>query len=376
MEMKLLPYKILLFCVFLLVMLGLVMVYSSSAIVAGTVNHDSFYYVKRQLIFIFLSTGGFVLALYINPDFYKRYSYHLYVAMLLLLASLLVPGIGKSAGGAARWISLGIFRLQPGEMFKFALIVYLAQSLAKKANHMTLFSVGIVPHLLIPGIAMVLLMLEPDFGTTFMVAILTFVMLFIGGAPVTYLLLGLLLAIPIALQMITNSPYRLERVIAFLDPWSHRQNEGYQVVQSLMSFGSGGFWGLGLGQGPGKLYFLPAAHTDFILAIIGEEFGFLGISLIIICFLLIAICGFKIALSLKDTFQIYLCAGLTTLLTLQAIFNAFVVMGLVPTKGITLPFVSYGGSSLIMSCFTIGVIVRLAQESTPVLEPDLKEMTS
>ncbi len=374
--MKLLPHKVLLFCVFILVMIGLVMVYSSSAIVAGSMNDDAFYFVKRQLVFIFLSMGAFAFALYIHPDLYRRYSYPLYIFMLLLLASLLIPGIGKSAGGAARWISLGAFRLQPGEIFKFALIVYLAKSLAKKASLMTLFPVGIVPHIFIPGIAMVLLMLEPDFGTTFMVATLTFVMLFIGGAPVTYLLLGILVAIPVALQMIANSPYRLERVIAFLDPWSHRQNEGYQVVESLMSFGSGEFWGLGLGQGPGKLHFLPAAHTDFILAIIGEEFGFIGISVIIICFLLIVICGFKIALSLKDPFQIYLAAGLTTLMTLQAIFNAFVVMGLVPTKGITLPFVSYGGSSLIMSCFMIGVLVRLAQESTNSADPNLKEATS
>jgi cell division protein FtsW len=372
--MKLMPFKILLLCMFVLVMFGLVMVYSSSAIVSGSVNHDSFYFVKRQLVFIFLSGGAFVFALYIQPNLYQRYGYPIYIVMLLLLASLLIPGIGKSAGGAARWISLGVFRLQPGELFKFALIIYLAKSLAEKANHVTLFSVGIIPHILIPGIAMFLLMLEPDFGTTFMVATLTFVMLFIGGAPVTYLLLGILLAIPIALQMITSSHYRLERVIAFLDPWSHRQNEGYQVVESLMAFGSGGFWGLGLGRGPGKLHFLPAAHTDFILAIIGEELGFIGISFIIICFLLIAIYGFKIALSLNNPFQIYLAAGLTTLITLQAIFNAFVVMGLVPTKGITLPFVSYGGSSLIMSCFMVGVLVRLAQESTTLT--DSKETIS
>jgi len=357
-----------------LLMLGFVMVYSSSAIVAFGTIQDSAYFLKRQFFYIILGISSLILALNINPELYRRYSYHLYFFLIFLLALLLIPGIGKSAGGAARWIPLGFIRFQPGEVFKFVLIIYLSMTLAQKNSRIALFSIKTLPHLIALGTAMILLMLEPDFGTTFLVATLTFIMLFVGGAQITYLLIAIVLAIPIVLQLIAQSPYRLERVIAFLDPWSHRQNEGYQIVESLISFGSGGFWGLGLGKGPGKLHFLPAAHTDFILSIIGEELGFLGVFLVLFCFFLIAFCGFKIALSLKEPFQIYLAAGLTTLLVLQATLNAFVVMGLVPTKGITLPFVSFGGSSLIVSCFIAGVIARLGNET--VSAKDFKEGTS
>ena len=180
-----------------------------------------------------------------------------------------------------------------------------------------------------------------------------------------------MIAIPVVLQLIAKSPYRLGRILAFLEPWSDRQNKGYQIVESLISFGSGGFWGLGLGNGPGKLFFLPAAHTDFILAMVGEELGFIGVSLVITCFILIAICGFKIAHAQTDRYKKFLAAGLTTALVLQAILNIFVVMGLVPTKGFTLPFLSFGGSSLILSCFIVGVIVRIAYE--PIVATNLAE---
>ncbi len=344
-----------------LLLLGIVIVYSSSAIVAHLGYHDSIFFLKRQLFYALVGVGVFVGAQYVDPAYYRKYAYYLYVLAIALLVLVLVPGIGKSAGGAARWISLGVIRIQAGEIFKFALVVYLAMSLAKKAERMTLFRVGIVPHLLLPGVAMVLLLLEPDFGTTVIVALVTFVMLFIGGARVAYLLGAVLLAIPVAIQVISSSPYRMARVMAFLDPWTHRQDSGYQVVQSLMSLGSGGWFGLGLGQGPSKLYFLPAAHTDFILAVIGEELGFVGILFVIACFACLLFCGFWVALKSKDNFNTYLASGLTSVIAIQAVLNTFVVMGLVPTKGLTLPLVSYGGSSLMVACLMIGVLFRLAR---------------
>lgn len=345
-----------------LMILGLVIVFSSSAVTAHLGYHDSFFFLKRQLFYVLIGSGVFVAAQFVDPAYYRKYAYHLYALAIGLLILVLVPGIGKSAGGAARWISLGFIRIQAGEVFKFALVVYLAMSLAKKGERMLLFRVGIVPHLILPGVAMILLLLEPDFGTTVIVALVTTLMLFIGGARIAYLLGGVLLTIPVAIQIIASSPYRMARVTAFLDPWTHRQEGGYQVVQSLMTLGSGGWFGLGLGQGPSKLYFLPAAHTDFILAVIGEELGFVGIFFVIACFATLLGCGFWIAMKSKDAFNTYLAAGLTSLIAIQAILNTFVVMGLVPTKGLTLPLVSYGGSSLMVGCLMVGVLYRLSKK--------------
>ncbi|MEI6806426.1 MAG: putative lipid II flippase FtsW [Myxococcaceae bacterium] len=345
-----------------LMILGIVIVYSSSAITAHLGYQDSIFFLKRQIFYVFIGGTVFTGVQFIEPEMYRKYAYHLYVLAIGLLVLVLIPGIGKSAGGAARWISLGIIRIQAGEVFKFALVVYLAMSLAKKGERMSLFRVGIIPHLVLPGVAMVLLLLEPDFGTTVIVALVTFIMLFIGGARVAYLLGGVLLAIPIGIQIVASSPYRMARVMAFLDPWTHRQEGGYQVVQSLMTLGSGGWFGLGLGQGPSKLYFLPAAHTDFILAVIGEELGFVGIAFVIACFATLLSCGFWIALKSKNNFNVYLASGLTSVIAIQAILNTFVVMGLVPTKGLTLPLVSYGGSSLMVGCLMLGVLFRLARE--------------
>ena len=348
-----------------LLILGVVMVYSSSAVMADLGYQDSFFFLKRQLFYVFAGICIFVGAIFIHPNYYRRYAYHLYVFALFLLILVLIPGVGKSAGGATRWISLGLIRIQAGEVFKFALVVYLAMSLAKKGKKMLLFRVGIVPHLVLPGVAMILLLLEPDFGTAVIVALVTFLMLFMGGARVAYLLGAVLMALPIVYQIISSSPYRMARVMAFLDPWTHRQEGGYQVVQSLMTLGSGSWFGLGLGQGPSKLYFLPAAHTDFILAVIGEELGFCGIILVISCFAVLLFCGFWIAFKSKDVFNSYLVMGMTSVLILQSVLNAFVVMGLVPTKGLTLPLVSYGGSSLMVACLMLGILFRLSRELKP-----------
>ncbi|MEI6790148.1 MAG: putative lipid II flippase FtsW [Myxococcaceae bacterium] len=354
--------KLILIASLSLMILGIVIVYSSSAVVAHLGYHDSLFFLKRQLVYVSMGIGVFVGALFIDPLYYRKYAYHLYVLALVLLILVLIPGIGKSAGGAARWISLGFIRIQAGEVFKFALVSYLAMSLAKKGSKMHLFHVGIVPHLILPGVAMILLLLEPDFGTTVIVASVTFIMLFIGGARVAYLLGAVFLALPVLYHIVSSSPYRMARVMAFLDPWTHRQEGGYQVVQSLMTLGSGGWFGLGLGQGPSKLYFLPAAHTDFILAVIGEELGFIGIVFVVGCFVTLLCCGFWVAFKSKDIFKTYLATGLTSVLIIQAVLNSFVVMGLLPTKGLTLPLVSYGGSSLMIACLMLGILFRLSRE--------------
>lgn len=356
-----------LLCAFgFLICLGLLMVFSSSAVLAENNYHDSFYFVKRQLLFIFVALTAAYVCSQIPTSFYQKHSLWFYLAGILLLLIVLIPGLGKSAGGAARWIAVGPFRLQGGEVFKLSLCIFLAASLAKKGKEMHTFRLGLVPHLLFPGIAMALLLLEPDFGTTFLVATVTFTVLFVGGARIAYLLGLIVVALPLGFHAIASSPYRLGRVIAFLDPWSHRHDIGYQVVESLITFGSGEAFGLGLGEGTGKLFFLPAAHTDFILAVIGEELGFVGVTAVLLAFVTIGLAGLNIALKSKERHNTLLAAGLTAMLLLQAIFNFFVVMGLAPTKGVTLPLVSYGGSSLLTSAIMIGILLRLNSESQTV----------
>lgn len=353
-------------CVAILMAFSLVVIYSASGVIAQQNYEDSFFFVKRQAVFSCLAAAAMFLGYKCSVDMLNRQAYRLYFVSICLLTLVLIPGVGTSAGGAQRWISLKFFNFQPSELFKFAVIVYLAMSLAKKGQKMSIFRIGIVPHLFIPGVGMVLLLLEPDFGTVVLAISVIFTMLFIGGARVAYLLGALMLAALMAFHLVTSSPYRLQRFTAFFDPWSHRQDIGYQIVQSLLSLGSGKISGHGVGEGVSKLHFLPAAHTDFIFSVIGEEYGFLGASFVIGCFILIALVGFRAAYLLKSSFSSYLAAGITSTIALQAIINLFVVLGVVPTKGMTLPFISYGGTSLIVNCFMVGLLLQLI-DSTETL---------
>jgi cell division protein FtsW len=362
-----LRYDLILFATVLtLLFLGLIMTFSSSSVATAITLNDPYYYLKRQSFFALLCLFACAFGASVPLEKVRQFAYPFYGMTLLLLVLVLIPGIGHKAGGATRWIAIGPFHLQPGEIAKLAIVVYLAMSLAKKGEKMLLFRVGIVPHLVLPGLVMGLLLLEPDFGCSFLVAMTTFVMLFVGGARVAYLFGGILLAVPALMHVVTSSPYRLKRVLAFLDPWAHRQDIGYQVVQSLIALGSGRVTGQGLGAGNSKFFYLPAAHTDFILAGIGEELGFIGVCLVMCCFLCIAWTGLKISLAQSDAFAAYLAVGLTALILAQAILNVFVVLGLAPAKGTTLPFVSYGGSSLLATGFMAGLLIQMATSKAPL----------
>lgn len=353
---------VLLTCVVALLILGLVMTYSSSAIFADFQYHDSLFFFKRQLLYLVCGIVALMVGYKFDVLLYQKWVYYIFGITLVLLVLVLVPGISSSAGGASRWIGIGPFKLQAGEIFKFALVVFLATKIAQKGTEMKNFRTGILPNVALPGVGLILLMLEPDFGTTSLSSAIVFIMLFIGGARMTYLFGAVALVIPVGVYLITSSQYRLQRVLAFLDPWSHRQDIGYQVVESLITLGSGGIFGVGLGASKGKLFFLPAAHTDFILSVIGEELGFLGITFVAASFIVIGICGFRTAVLQKTPYETYLACGMTSILLLQAIINMFVVLGLVPTKGITLPFISYGGSSLLVSCLMAGILMQLASK--------------
>jgi cell division protein FtsW len=360
-----------LLAVFFLVMLGVVMVASSSSVLAHQTMHDSFHYTKRQALFAIFG----VMAMYVSSSipwaFWEKYAYPLLGLSFAMLVLVLVPGIGHRAGGARRWIGFGPFTIQAGEIMKLAIVVWLSRSLAKKRGEsMHTFSIGLLPHLLVPGCAVVLLMCEPDFGTSVMLLFVTFLMLFVAGARIGYLFAAGVVAVPIALTAIASSDYRMRRILAFLDPWSHRSDVGYQITESLMTFGSGGFFGLGLGESRQKLFFLPAAHTDFIFAVIGEELGFLGVLAVVTAFVMIVWRALTAAVQMNRAFPSYLTIGLAWLLVVQALFNFSVVLGLLPTKGITLPFVSAGGSSLLASMFIAGILLRLIREGHDVKKHD------
>lgn len=345
--------------------LGIMMIYSSSSIFAAQRFGDSTYFLKKQLLFGVCGVVCMLLMMRVPYIYFRRLAYPLWVASLILLAVVLVPGVGTRVGGAMRWLRFGPLSFQPAELAKLAIIILLSYSLAKK-EHETVkrFAIGVIPHLVFVVPLCCLIVLQPDFGTAMMLAALLCVMLFAAGVPVRYLaILGGLTSIA-GSALVLFKGYRLERVLAFIDPWKNPAGSGYHIIQSLLAFGSGGLLGTGLGRGTQKLFYLPEPHTDFILSVIGEELGFMGVMLVIGLFAAVIICGIRIAIQANDLFATYLSLGITALIGLQTIINMSVVMGLLPTKGMPLPFVSYGGSSLVMNLSAVGILLGIATQCT------------
>lgn len=357
---------ILLAAVLGLLSLGLVMVYSASAVTALEKTGNGFYFLQRQLVAAAVGLLAMATALKLGYRRLARLAYPLLVVTVLLLVLVLVPGVGTLVGGARRWIRFPGVSIQPAEIAKFTWVVYLAYSLAKKREKVASFSIGFLPHLLLGGLLVVLCMAQPDFGSAVELLVLLFVLLFAAGTKLSYLVGSVLLALPLAYHAVAHSPYRLKRITAFLDPWAHRHDVGYQVAQSLISVGSGGFWGLGLGESRQKLFFLPEAHTDFIFSIVGEELGLFGAAATVLLYAVIVWRGTRAALRAGETFGTYLGLGLTALLGVQAVVNMSVAMGMLPTKGLTLPFVSYGGCSLVMSMAAAGALLSLSASTAPM----------
>jgi len=343
-----------------LIAFGVVMVYSASAVYANNMFGNGFHFLIRQTIFAAAAFVVLVVFTRVNISLLRRSTYPvLLIAVLLMIAVAL--GFGRSAGGATRWLAIGPVNVQPAELAKLAMIMWLAHSLAKKSNRVRTFSIGFLPHVLVAGLLMLLCLAQPDFGSAVMIALLTFVVLFAAGAKAGYLLGCVLLAVPVGYAAIASSPYRMRRITAFLEPFEHRQGAGYQITESLMSFGSGGWTGVGLGDGRQKLLFLPEAHTDFISAIIGEELGFIGVVLLCAAFAWVVFRGLRAAWRAQDEYAGYLAAGMTLFIGLQAFTNLAVAMGLLPTKGLALPFVSYGGSSLLVNAAAAGIILNTSR---------------
>jgi cell division protein FtsW len=349
-----------------LLCLGLVMVYSASAVMALEKTGNGFYFLQRQLVAAAVGLLAMASALKLGYRRLARLAYPLLVVTVLLLLLVLLPGVGTLVGGARRWIRFPGVSIQPAEIAKFTWVVYLAYSLAKKREKAASFSIGFLPHLLLGGVLVFLCMSQPDFGSAVELLVLLFVLLFAAGTKLSYLVGSVLLALPLAYHAVAHSPYRLARIRAFLDPWAHRHDVGYQVAQSLISVGSGGFFGLGLGESRQKLFFLPEAHTDFIFSIVGEELGLFGAAALVLLYAVIVWRGTRAALRAPETFGTYLGLGLTALLGVQAVVNMSVAMGMLPTKGLTLPFVSYGGCSLVVSMTAAGALLSLSAATQPM----------
>lgn len=350
-----------------LTVLGVVMVYSSSAIFAQQRFGDTRFFLIRDLVWTLLGLIAMSITMRLDYSIYRRLAYPLLGMALLMLGAVLV--VGARVNGAKRWFHLAGLSFQPAELAKVALIIYLAHSLSKKAEKVRLFTIGFLPHLFVCGVFMVLLLKQPDLGTAAIIGGVTLLLLFIAGTNLSYLVLAMLAATPILYHAIVGTPWRLRRMLAFLDPWQFRDTYGYQTTASLIAVGSGGTFGQGLGDGRQKLFFLPEAHTDYILAIIGEELGLVGVGMVLLLFGLLIAAGCRVAHRARDAFGCYLASGITAMFGLQATINIGVVLGALPTKGLTLPLVSFGGSTLVIDLLAVGILLNISRgepEPTPL----------
>lgn len=347
-----------------LIAFGVVMVYSASAVFASQQYGDAYFFLKRQGTFALVALPLIVAIARIDYHIYRPFTYPLLAGVVGLML-VVVLGFGHTAGGATRWIALGPIHVQPAEMAKVALIFWLAYSLSKKREKIKSFSVGFLPHVLMAGFLMILCLKQPDFGSAVMIGLLTFVLLFTAGAKLGYILGAFVAAAPVVYGLIVSDPMRVRRVLGFLRPFETRQDEGYQLWEAFLSYGSGGLDGVGIGDSRQKLFYLPEAHTDFISAIVAEELGFIGVALVIVAFVIVFVRGIRAAFRASDEYGTYLAVGITMFLGLQAFTNLAVVMGMLPTKGLALPFLSYGGSSLLVNSAAVGVLLNVSRPRAP-----------
>ncbi len=351
---------VLLLITFALMGIGLVMLYSSSSIIAQQRFGDSMHFVKKQILFVLLGLAVLIVSKNLPYVLYRRFVYAILGISLLSLIIVLLPQVGHRVGGARRWLRFGPISMQPAEFAKLALIIYISYSLAKKKERVREFSVGYVPHLAVSALFIGLIVMQPDLGTAVTFAVLAFFLLFAAGVRLRYLMATGLVLIPLLALAIARKGYRWERLLAFLNPWRDPSDTSFQLLHSLLALGSGGPLGVGLGFGRQKLFYLPEPHTDFILAVIGEETGLVGVSIVLLLYASLIYKGVKISLTAPDRFGTYLAFGLTLTIGLQALINSAVVMGLLPTKGLPLPLISYGGSSLLTNLAAIGILMNIS----------------
>lgn len=363
--------KVLLFIMLVMLAFGALMIYSSTAVVTPLLakkNMTEFYYFKRHMFTMVLGTLALLLAYSLKPSFLKKIAVPLLVFSFVLLLLVFLPYVGVTAGGARRWIRLWPTTFQPSELVKLAMVIFLAKYMSA-ADYSTENFRSFAKPVLVMAVFQGVFLKQPDFGATMSLGLLTFGMLFISGMRLRYLASVLVLAIPIIIKLVME-PYRLRRITSFIDPWKDPQGSGFQLIQSFIAIGSGGLTGLGLGESKQKLSFLPASHTDFIFCLVGEELGLIGATLVIAFFLMLFLRGITVANRSRDSFNYYLAYGLTMMISIQALINFSVVTGMVPTKGLPLPFMSYGGSALLVNMAVIGLLLRISKGDDDVIAED------
>ncbi len=360
--------RVLLGLVIAMVLFGLLMVYSASFIYAQEKIGDGFAFIRKQVLYASIGFVALWVAYQIPYQWWEQWAYPVVGFAFFLLILILIPGIGIRGGGARRWLHIGHWTFQPGEFAKFAVVFFVARQLARKTHRLHRVAAGVFAQFVVPFPILILLLIQPDFGSIVIISVVIFSMMFIAGVPLRYLVTALLVAIGIGCWLILSTEYRYARFITFLNPWQDPGGKGFQILQSLIGLHNGHWFGMGLGNGKGKLFYLPEAHNDFIFSVIGEELGFIGVVIVFLAYLCFIYRGLKIAWHCQqrhqNRFGIFLAIGITLILGLQGFINCAVVLGLIPTKGLTLPFISYGGSALVIDLFSVGILLRITRVSS------------
>ncbi len=355
--------NILIFTVMSLAGLGLIMIYSASAMTAHQKYGDPFYFLKRQALWMLISVIAMFLVSRMDLDLLKRLHFPLIVLSGVLLMLVLIPGVGTEINNSRRWFRLGPVSFQPSEMAKVSVIIYISAYLMKKGEKIKDFFNGFIPPLLVVGLLSLLIVVEPDLGTVLVICGGSGILLFIGGARLLHIAGLALFCLPVVTGLIVSVGYRSKRITAFLHPWDDPGGVSYQIIQSFLAFGNGGIFGRGVGGGRQKLFFLPEAHTDFIFSVVGEELGFTGCIAVTLLFMFFLWRCFAIIRNHWGSFEGYLASGITIFIGIQIIMNLYVVTGLFPTKGLALPFLSFGGTSLLTNMVLAGLLYAISGRS-------------
>ncbi len=346
---------------FILLAIGVVMIYSASSIYAWERLGSSAYFLKRHLIYLALGLMATLFSMSIDYRLLKKFAKPLLLFSFFLLVLVLLPGVGREIAGAKRWFRILSFSFQPSELAKLSVLIYMAEYLSRKEDNIRDFYRGFMPAVTVLAAFSLLILLQPDLGTAVSIVVVVLMMLFVCGVRLTHLGLVFLLAIPAFYILILSAPYRRVRIAAFLNPWADPKGSGFQIIQSQVALASGGIFGVGLGKSLQKLFYLPAAHTDFIFSIIAEELGLLGAAGVIVLFIIFILQAARIAKNSIDAFGYYLSVGIAAMIGFEVVVNIGVSLGNLPTKGLPLPFISYGGSSLIFDMLSVGLLLNVSR---------------
>ena len=358
------PANVIMYLVTTLLVIGVIMIYSTSSAKttegAGSMN----IIFLKHVAWVIIAVTGMLIMMRTDYHYLQKYSMVIFIVALAGLAVVLIPEIGAKINGSRRWIRVGVFGYQPSEFAKLAMIIFMSGYIAKNREKMATFTKGFVIPIIFIGVVSLLILKEPDFGTAMFITAVSFILIMVGGTRIVYVIFTLIASIPHIYQIMHKIPtYQHNRLLAFLDPWKDPMGIGYQIIQSWIALGSGGIAGLGLGESRQKLFFLPMSDNDFVFSIIGEEFGFMGTTCIIIMFALFAWQGMRICKTAPDAFGFFLALGITASIALQAAINVAVVTGSIPPKGLPLPFISTGGSSILLSLLGVGILLNIARQS-------------